>query len=522
MTLAPTKLSSLDDLPVVKVETGTLETCDFLSEQRIDAIAVGVGSPIEGDDELQPRAGTVHASLRYRIDLAELAARARFKAEAGTTHVIDLPITHGGSGAVLPWEGLPLRIVLVGVGRGTDAELRSAGAAIAQSTRGMGTVVTTVAAISGDRGTSHFVEGYCLGAYPGWKLREKPTDKEPSTLILLGDNSQEVIDEARHASALTWLARDLGTVPSNIKTPEWLAQRFQQLGKGAGLSVKRFRGKELLGAGFGGTVAVGQGSANPPEFVVVSYTPEEVGEKTRHVALVGKGITFDTGGISIKRPRETMITMKTDMSGAADAFAAVLGAAQAKVPHRVTALLPLAENHFGANSTRPADVISVYGGTTVEIANTDAEGRVVMADAIAYAVQELHVDSIIDIATLTGAAAMSLGYSHGALYANDEALQKALETSGAEAGEPLWHMPLVREYEGALDSQIADIRNIPEAPVGAGSIVAALFLERFTQGVPWAHLDIAGPSHRERARHELNKGPTGYSVRLLLRYLKSL
>lgn len=516
------KLARLSDLPEVIVRPGNLESCDFLDAQEIDAIAVGVGAPIEGDDELQPRAGTVHASLRYRIDLAELAARASFKAKPGTVHIIDLPITHGGSGAVLPWQGLPLRIVLVGVGRGTDEDLRAAGAAVARSTKGMGKVITTVAAASGDRGTTHFVEGYCLGAYPEWNLKKKPAKRAAEQLILLGSNRQEVVEHARATAALTWLSRDFSTVPSNIKNPTWMADQIEKIAKhSTGVTVKRIRGRELRSMGFGGTHAVGQGSATPPEFVIVSYTPATVSKKTKHVAIVGKGITFDTGGISIKRPRESMVTMKIDMTGAADAFAAVIGAANAQIKHKVTALIPLAENHFGAQSTRPADVIKVYGGTTVEIANTDAEGRVVMADALAYANLALKVDAIVDVATLTGAAAMSLGFSHAALYGNDDKLIDAFKEAAVETGEALWHMPLVREYDGALDSSVADIRNIPEHPEGGGSIVAALFLERFAGKTPWIHLDIAGPAHRDRAHNEANKGPTGFGARVITRFLET-
>ncbi len=484
------------DAPAISVQAGTIESSDLLTSGSVDAIAVGVGAPIPGDDELQPRAGTVHASARYRINLAELA--------------------------VLPWEGLPRRIVLVGVGTGSDADLRVAGAALARATRGLGTVVTTVAAASGDEGTEHFVEGYCLGAYPGWTMKSTPAKPAARQLVLLGDNSRECVERARRHAALTYLSRDLSTVPSNIKSPAWLAHEFEKVGKKYGLTVRRIKARELRSLGFGGTLAVGQGSQQPPEFVIASYVPQVKAENHKHVAVVGKGITFDTGGISIKRPRETMVTMKTDMTGAADAFAAVVGAAQAQIGHTVTALMPLAENHFGAQSTRPSDVVPVFGGTTVEIANTDAEGRVVMADALAYASTELDVDVIVDVATLTGAAAMSLGYSHAALYGNSSDLIAAFETAAAATGESVWHMPLVREYSDALKSDVADVRNIPQQAAGAGSIVAALFLEHFVGDTPWVHLDIAGPAHRERLHEESNKGPTGFGARVIVRYLEQL
>lgn len=510
------------ELPAVTVIPGTIESCDFLTADEVDAIAVGVGAPVVGDDELQPRAGTVHASARYRIDLAELAERAHFKAAPGSTHVIDLPVTHRGSGAVLPWQGLPLRIILMGVGTGSDEELRTAGAALAKVSAGLGRVVTTVAARSDDRGTRHFVEGYLLGAYQGWSQSAKPAPQPAKELVVLGPNSQEAVDVARRHAWLTWLTRDLATVPANVKTPAWLAAQFALVARDNGLEVNILEGKQLVERGFGGIIAVGAGSQSAPALVQVTYTPANLSADHKHVVVVGKGITFDTGGISIKRPRETMITMKTDMTGAADAFAAVVGAAQSAVPHKVTALLPLAENHFGAASARPSDVITMFGGTSVEIANTDAEGRLVMADALAYAAQELGADLLIDVATLTGAQAMSLGHSHGALFSNDSDVTKRFLAAAAETGEALWQMPLVHDYADALESDIADLRNVPQHPQGAGAVVAALFLERFTGSLPWAHLDIAGPSHRTKAHREANKGPTGFGARVILEVIENL
>lgn len=508
-------------LPAVTVTRGTIETCTFLDDGTVDAIAVGVGAPVLGDDELQPRSGTVHASARYRIDLAELAERAHFKAAAGTTHIVDLPRVHGGSGAVLPWQGLPLRIIIVGVGTGSDTDLRKAGAALARAAAGLGKVVTTVTGRSDDRGTGHFVEGYLLGSYRPWNMRTAASGPQPpSELVLLGPNSQAAVDVATRHSQLTWLSRDLSAVPPNLKTPTWLANQIETVGKSLGLTVRRWDGSELTAAGFNTIAAVGAGSAHPPVFVQVDYTPQEPAEK--HVVLVGKGITFDTGGISIKRPRETMVDMKIDMTGAAAAFSAVLGAAQSHVPHAVTALLPLVENHFGERSYRPGDVITSYGGTTIEIGNTDAEGRLVMADALGYAVSELQPDLIIDLATLTGAAAVTLGSTHAALFANDDKLVASLTAAGDETGERLWHMPLVPDYAPALDSEIADIRNVPQSPIGAGATVAAMFLERFVGAIPWAHLDIAGPAISSQARHEVNKGPTGFGARVVTRFLETL
>ncbi len=511
----------LRELPSISVLAGTIESCDDLV--GADAIAVGVGAPIEGDDELQPRAGTVHASARYRIDLAELAHRAQFTAAAGTTHTIDLPITHRGSGAVLPWAGLPQRIIIVGVGTGSDADLRKAGAGLARASRSLAKVVTTVTAISGDRGTAHFVEGYLLGAYPDWSMATGADAPPPATqLVLLGPNNQSAVDLAARHAQLTYLGRDLAAVPANFKNPAWLADQFEQMAADFGLGVTRFEGADLIAAGFGGTEAVGRGSATPPVFLAVSYEPEEVSPDAQHVAIVGKGVTFDTGGISIKKPREYMIEMKNDMTGAAVAFGALLGAAQARVGYRVTALLPLVENHFGAQSYRPGDILTMFGGMSVEVGNTDAEGRLIMADALAYASKELHADLIIDVATLTGAAEMALGHSHAALFATSDELAGQFLAAGSETGERLWRLPIVDEYRAALDSSVADLRNIADLPVGGGAIVAALFLKEFVGDTPWVHLDIAGPAFSEAAHDEINKGHTGFGARVITRFLEEL
>ncbi len=239
-------------------------------------------------------------------------------------------------------------------------------------------------------------------------------------------------------------------------------------------------------------------------------------------AEVGKGITYDTGGLSIK-PREAMVPMKTDMAGAAVALATVLGAARAQVAHRVTAVLPLAENHVGAASYRPGDVLTLHGGTTVEIANTDAEGRLVLADALAWADATLEPDVLVDVATLTGAASLGLGKQHAALYATDARLSGALEAAGAESGEAVWPMPLVEDYTDAVRSDIADLRHVPQdGKYGGGSITAALFLREFVGTRTWAHLDIAGPARATADKHEVTEGATGYGARLLLRYLAAL
>jgi leucyl aminopeptidase len=238
------------------------------------------------------------------------------------------------------------------------------------------------------------------------------------------------------------------------------------------------------------------------------------------VTLVGKGITFDTGGLSIK-PLDNMKAMKTDMAGSAAVLATMSALAALGVERKVTALLALAENMPGAAALRPGDVIRHWGGRSVEVLNTDAEGRLVLADALAYAVATLAPTAVVDIATLTGAATLGLGRRHAALYSTSAPLRDALVDAGAAAGERLWPMPLVDDYRDALDSPIADLRNVgdPEKGYSGGSITAALFLREFVGATPWAHLDIAGTGRADADEDEVSKGPTGFGVRSFLRWL---
>lgn len=506
---------------------GVVATSGLLTAPDVDALVLPVAPPAEGEEEVQPRTGTVDAAVRYGIDLAELAERSKHRGAAGETRTIVLPRPIAGS-TDLPWSGLPHRIVLVGLGDGSTKDLRRAGAAIARATRGLGRVVTPVGVDAGAEGVRALVEGYLLGAYrhPSQGTGEPPPGPARS-LVLLGRHAESAVAAARTAAGATWVARRLTVTPSNVKTPAWMADRAGELAAAAGLEVEVLGPDELSARGFGGLLAVGGGSASGPRLVTVRYEPAATGRGRsaslpRHVVVVGKGITYDTGGLSIK-PREAMVAMKTDMAGAAVALATVLGAAQAGVRHRVTALLPLAENAVGASSYRPGDVLRVYGGTSVEIANTDAEGRIVLADALAHADLDLDPDVIVDVATLTGAATLGLGRRHGALYSPDDRLAAALQQAGSDTGEDLWRMPLVSDYAPATSSTVADLRHVPaDTTFGGGSITAALFLQAFVGRRDWAHLDIAGPARATTTSHEVPEGATGFGARVLLRWLNQL
>ncbi|MDM7830815.1 leucyl aminopeptidase family protein [Cellulomonas edaphi] len=507
---------------------GALADGTTLADGSIDAVAIPLLTGVEGDVGAQPGEGAAAAAALYGIDLAEIADRTQLTGAAGESYVLQLPRAVG-SAVALPWTGLPLRIILIGLGAHSGTDLRRAGAALARASAGLGRVLTTAGVQPGwsasqvAEAARAFVEGYLLAAYaPPTAAAAKP--EQPAELVLLGRDGTRVsaaVDAARTAARATWLVRDLAITPSSTKTPAWFADQAKRLASRGGLEARVLGPRELAAQGFGGILAVGSASTSPPRLVAVTYTPAGA-TAGKHVALVGKGITYDTGGLSIK-PREAMVPMKSDMTGAAVALAAVLGAAEAGVLHRVTAVLPLAENHVGAASYRPGDVLRVYGGTTVEIANTDAEGRIVLADALAWADAELDPDVLIDVATLTGAATLGLGRQHAALYGTDERLVAALASAGDASGELAWRMPLVEEYEDAVHSDVADLRHVPsDRHIGGGSITAALFLRHFVGDRAWAHLDIAGPARSSSAKHEVNEGPTGFGARLLLRYLADL
>ncbi len=265
---------------------------------------------------------------------------------------------------------------------------------------------------------------------------------------------------------------------------------------------------------------MGQGSATPPRLVRLDHEPAGATSATPRVVLVGKGITFDTGGLQVK-PVDGMLGMKTDMSGSAIVLAVLAACRELEVPVRVTGLLALAENAFGGGSYRPSDVLVQYGGRTVEIGNTDAEGRIVMADALAYADAHLDPAYLVDVATLTGAARIALGRSVAPVFATDAVLSDALVAAGATTGETLWPMPLADTYRRALDSDVADLNHIADG-VGGGAVTAALFLREFVGERRWAHLDIAGTGRSDVDAGISAKGATGFGTRLLLRWLEEM
>jgi leucyl aminopeptidase len=412
----------------------------------------------------------------------------------------------------------PRRLLLLGLGDESAADMRKAGAALgrrAAPERGM-----LAAAALGQPAESvrAFAEGLLLGSYRFSLASGAVREGGPSQVRLLvsaGDQeSTAAVSAARAVAEAVALARDLANMPSSRKTPAWLAGEAAGVAAASGLAVRVREPGELAAEGFGGILAVGAGSAQPPCLIELGYYPR--GART-HVVLVGKGITFDSGGLSLK-PADGMKLMKTDMAGGAAVIAAMSALAELGATARVTGLVAAAENMPSGSAMRPGDVVTHFGGRTTEVLNTDAEGRLVLADALAYADTVLEPDVVVDLATLTGAARVALGGVLGALYASDDALAAALVAAGQASGEPLWRMPLVDDYGDALDSPVADLANVPHSSrPRAGSIEAALFLREFTGGRPWAHLDIAGAARFSDG--EQGKGATGFGTRLLLRWL---
>lgn len=337
------------------------------------------------------------------------------------------------------------------------------------------------------------------------------------------DALQAAVEDAIITAGGTALARVLAATPTSIATSQWLADQAQAMATEAGCEVVVRDRAWLAKHGFGGVLAVGAGAASEPRFVVVTHDGRTGRGKTgRTIAVVGKGIAYDTGGLDLK-PRESMTTMKTDMSGAAVALGTVITAARLRLEHRVIAVLPLVENSISGSAYRPGDVVRVYDGTTVEIGNTDAEGRMVLADGLAWAREELAPDVLVDVATLTGAATMALARSHAAMYTSEQDLTEGLQRAADVSGELVWPMPLVADYSGSLRSEVADVSHIPtDKHTKAGSITAALFLQRFAGESPWVHLDIAGVGRSTAAKAEIPQGPTGFGVRLLTAWLRDL
>lgn len=389
------------------------------------------------------------------------------------------------------------------------------------------------------RDLAAIAEGALLGSYVYTEFRSttksdiKPPLKNIELLSRSAGKSEvrTLVKRAEIIAEQVHCIRDFVNAPANHLNPEIFATKFKKLATASGLKAEIYTDSQLKSQGFGGITSVGQGSASKPRLLHVTYTPKNVSKngsktkKTKRIALVGKGITFDTGGYALK-PREGMVTMKCDMSGAATVVAAAIAIAQLKLPIEVHAWAALAENMVSDTATRPSDVISMYGGKTVEVLNPDAEGRLVLGDALVKAAEVGEklggLDGIVDVATLTGAQSIALGTRTAAVMTNNEKFQEVFLNAVKLSGELFWPMPLPEELRPSLDSPVADIANIGDRM--GGMLVAGLFLKEFVEPqLPWLHLDIAGPAFNSGKEYGYTpEGGTGMSLASLVTLAEEL
>jgi len=431
------------------------------------------------------------------------------------------------------------RVMVVGLGRQEEFSIdrvREASARAAVKVRDMGlktfsTIVhgAGVAGLDLSDATEAVVEGAILGLYR-YTEHKSETDKKSVTEFTIvtrekahADIIREAVRSASVTATITNFARDLINAPSNDKTPRQFVEKVRAAEKEAGVKVTVYDERQLEKMGFGALMGVAKGSVEPPRLVVVEHRG---GGRAKPMIFVGKGITFDSGGIALK-PLEApgvdpMWVMRYDMAGAAVAISAVLAAARLKLPVNVVAIAPLTENMPSGSAQKPGDIVRAYGGKTIEVLNTDAEGRLVLADALEFA-KTFKPEFVVDLATLTGAVKVALGRHAAGMFVNDDPLRRNLLRAAESTSERLWELPLWDDYDEQIVSESADVKNTGGR--SGGSITAAKFLEKFATGLRWAHLDIGGTAWVEAApdspkKEYLPKGASGFGVRLLVRLLR--
>ena len=478
----------------------------------------------EHDSEPQGAAARVDEALNGL--LSRLMTRGDFKGKQEEALVV-----YPGD-AAFPAE----RILLVGIGKREDYSMqglrKAVGVAVRQAER-LRVDEMTVVLGHVERKSEHMgarfaargaVEGAVLGA---WDYRDLKTvqeeDDEPvvrlSAVAIVAGDAEEAeemragADVGRIVAEAENLARELAAKPGNIATPSHLADVARAIAEEGGMEITVFDRAAMEKEGFGGILGVAAGTEEEPRFIVMEY---KGGGDGRPVALVGKGVTFDSGGISIK-PSQKMEEMKYDMSGAAAVLGAMQAVARLRPRVNVVALVPTTENLPSGRATKPGDVLRMYSGKTVEVINTDAEGRLILADALAYA-QKFNPQAVIDAATLTGAVVLALGHEAVGLMGNNGDLMDEVRAVGERTGERCWPLPLWDEYRKQIDSDVADIKNTGGRP--AGTITAGWFLKEFVGDVPWVHLDIAGTAYRDEPLSYLRKGPTGVPTRLFIEWIR--
>ena len=476
-----------------------------------DAVIVGL-TQVSGTPALVDLPSALEKDLTKRWGTSPLAVALDLGAK-----------TKSGSTVILPTVGV--RLVVVGLG---DVDVTPE-----QVRRAVGNGVNALARLE-PASPLHVVvsldlvepevikgatEGALLGAYTYTKIGSKPSELLRLVTLVSPSSKPEAKDAVAAAVAIAGgvnQTRDWINTPANILYPETFAADAVATSKKHKLEVEVLDEKALVKAGFGGILAVGMGSERPPRLVRISYAPRGA---RNHLALIGKGITFDTGGINIK-PGDGMYTMKCDMSGAATVISAIQVIAELGLKLSVTAYAAMAENMPSGSAQRPSDVITMYGGTTVENFNSDAEGRLVMADALARAAED-KPDLIVDVATLTGACVVALGERTAGLMASDDQTADRLLDAAEAAGEAFWQLPITDEVQDQLTSKVADLKS--GGARWGGALTAGAFLQRFTDGIDWAHLDIAGPAFNEKEPYDyVPSGGTGVAVRTLVALAQSL
>lgn len=468
-------------------------TSDTVSNIDADALIVGFGDSVTTHDQLPED---------VRAAIADAAAGLDPSSKVGSTTVLP--------GTVVSAK----RIVIVGIGDGSEADLRQAAGAASRACGKRPERVVVALPGTDDAKVTAIAEGVFLGSYVfnDYKSDEDEKGYQGAEWLIAGA-SDAALARANIIAGAVAGARNLVNTPPLDMYPAALANAAIELAEGTGVDVRVWDEKQLAEENFGGILGVGMGSSRPPRLVRMQWNPANA---KGSVALVGKGITFDTGGISLK-PAKGMETMKSDMSGAAAVLNIVVAAARAGLPVKVTGWLCVAENMPSAMAQRPSDVIRIYGGKTVEVLNTDAEGRLVMADGLVRATEE-NPDVVIDIATLTGAQGVALGTRVSGVMGDDDIRTEVVDAANA-VGEDFWPMPLPGHLRESLDSKVADLSNIGEP--GGGMLSAGLFLKEFVGDTPWAHLDIARPAFNEGSPWGYTpSGATGVSVRTMFHFLE--
>ena len=479
---------------------------------------------------VQPREGMIRGSGAISGILRRACELGDFKAKEKEALLL-YPETKTGA------DGLSVgRVLIVGLGKESKEvlthtkkeRLRQAGGTIATKARKTKAgrvmlLLPEIPGLSAAQVASALVEGLLLGDYQFTKYKKKKEDEDDfegiEEVILSSQADQKEIREgvtlAQQAARAGCRARDMANEPGNGWMPAAFARYGQEIARRYDMKCTILEKEEMGRLGMGGILGVNQGSAEPPKMVILDYEPAAKPSQT--LLFVGKGLTFDSGGISMK-PSAGMEEMKYDMCGGAAVLSAMEAIGARKPDMRIIGIVPATDNMVSGSAQKPGDIIRHVNGITSEVVNTDAEGRLILADALAYGVKTYQPDCVIDLATLTGAVIIGLGHHHTGLLSNNDQLVERLVAAGRETGEPLWRLPLTDDYRDQLKSEVADVKNVGGRP--AGTITAAAYLEKFVDDTPWAHLDIAGTAWGFTKKNYIPKGPSGIGARTLLELVR--